>query len=105
MPEQGLYDVPYGLASANLTTGKVILCTTGADYHGMSIVAGTTANATVVIYDNASDTTGNRVDLVIVEQNHSVWIDRSVPVKAKNGLVSGISGEGAYGVLFYGPKG
>ena len=100
----GLFDVSYGLASASLTAGKTIVSTTGADYHGISIIAAG-ALVTVTIYDNASATTGNIMDIFVVKTNSDVWIDRYIPVKGKNGITIDVNGAGAKGAVFFGPKG
>lgn len=107
MAEQPRYfDVDYSVSSVALTaTGKKVVIASEADYHGLSMVAGTTAKAVITIYDNSSDTTGNLVDLVTVTAGGNVWIDRYKPVKAKNGLTISVVGVGATGVIFYGPKG
>ena len=99
-----MFDIEYGLASASLTAGKTIVTTTGADYHGISIIAGA-ALCTVTLYDNASATTGNIIDIFVVKTTSDVWIDRYIPVKAKNGLTINVSGAGAKGAVFFGPKG
>ena len=39
----GMFDVPYGVASADITTGLTIVATTGGNYHGASVVAGDTS--------------------------------------------------------------
>jgi hypothetical protein len=98
------FDAEYGLASASLTTGKTVVATTQASYHGISIVASAT-KATIWIYDHASDTSGNLVDLIHVETNKSAWIDRYIPVQARNGLTVKATGAGLEGAVFYGPKG
>lgn len=100
----GLFDVEYGLASASITAGMTIITTTSADYHGVSIVA-SAASCIVTIYDNASATTGNIVDIMKVGAEGDVWIDRYIPVKAKRGLTVDVNGAGAKGAVFYGPKG
>ena len=100
----GLFDVGYGLASASLTAGLNAVATTGADYHGISIVASAT-KCQVIIYDSASATSGNILDIFIVKTNSDVWIDRYIPVKAKNGITIDVGGAGAIGAVFYGPKG
>ena len=99
------FDVQYGLASAQLTTGKTIVTTTQAVYHGISVVAGTTARADVTIYDSISDSSGNVVDVFIVKSSGNVWIDRYIPVHAKKGLVVSITGVDAKGTIWFGPKG
>ena len=99
------YDMPYGLASAAVTTGFTIVATTGANYHGASIIAGDTIKATCTIYDNASTTSGNIVDVFTVAAGQNAWIDRYIPVVSKNGLVLCLTGTGSSGAMFYGPKG
>jgi len=100
----GLFDVEHGLASASLTAGLNVVATTGADYHGISVVA--SAAATIItIYDNASATSGSIVDIMKIAAGGDVWIDRYIPVKSKNGLTVDIDGAGAKGAIFYGPKG
>lgn len=101
----GNFDVPYGLASTALTAGSNIIATTAAYYHGITLVAGTTAQARVVIYDNASTTLGNLLDLFLVASNNNTWIDRYIPLQAKNGIVVSITGVGAQGAIFFAPKG
>ncbi len=98
------FDVSYSLASVALTSGETVVATTGADYHGIAIVASAT-KASVYVYDNASTASGTLVDRFVVAEEDSVWIDRSIPVKAKNGLVVKIVGAGADGTIFYNPKG
>lgn len=105
MARDRAFDVSYGLASASLTAGDTIVSTVGANYHGAAIIAGTTARATIIVYDSISATTGNIVDMFVVEGNDSIWIDRTIPVVAKVGLVIAIAGVGAKGAVFYGPKG
>lgn len=100
----GTFDVEYGLASASLTAGLNAVATTGADYHGISVIAGG-ALCTVTIYDSASATSGSIVDLFLIKTTSDVWIDRYIPIKAKLGLTVDVSGAGAKGAIFYGPKG
>lgn len=102
---RGYYDVPYGVSSAALTVGTTIVSTTGANYHGISVISGDTAKATTTIYDNASTLSGNLVDLFTTTQANNTWIDRYIPVVAKNGLTISLTGTGANGVIWYGPKG
>ncbi len=100
----GLFDVGYGLASASLTAGLNIIATTGADYHGIAVIAAG-ALTTVTIYDNASTTSGNIMDIFVVKTTSDVWIDRYIPVRGKNGITIDVNGAGAKGAVFYGPKG
>ena len=99
------FDVEYGIASAYLTVGTTVVATTAANYHGITVIAGSTTTARVVIYDNASTASGNRVDMFLVGADSNKWIDRYIPVKASKGLVVSITGTGAEGTVFYGPKG
>lgn len=101
---QKYFDTPYGLASAALTDGKTIIATTGAGYHGMSIVAGATSTGKVFVYDSISASTGSVIDLVLVATGAGSWIDRYIPVQAKNGLVVSATGT-IDGAIFYSPKG
>ena len=101
----GMFDVPYGVASADITTGLTIVATTGGYYHGASIIAGATAKATIKIYDNASTTSGNRLDMFVVATDGDVWIDKYIPVIAKRGICIEATGVGMSGVIFFVPKG
>ena len=103
--QHGMFDVPYGLASADITTGLTIVATTGGYYHGASAIAGATAKATIKVYDNASTTSGNRLDMFVVSTDSDVWIDKYIPVIAKSGIVIEATGTGMDGVVFFVPKG
>ena len=99
------HDIDYGLASASIaTTGLVAIATTGADYHGIALIAGTVA-CTVIVYDSASATGGNIIDIIKVNPGGNAWNDRISPVKAKLGLTISKTGTGASGTVFYNPKG
>jgi len=102
--EQVHYDVAYGLSSARITAGDTIVSTVQANYHGISVIGVATDQVTITIYDNASTATGNIVDIFQVDTQKSVWIDRYIPIVAKNGIVVSMSGTGQ-GAVFYGPKG
>ncbi len=99
------YDVNYGIASVSVTTGNTIIATTESAYHGLAVIAGSTADAIITLYDNSAAYSGNKVDLVRVPQGADAWIDRFIPVVAKSGLAITITGTGAYGTVFYAPKG
>jgi len=103
--QSGMFDVPYGVASADITTGLTVVATTGGNYHGCSLIAGATAKATIYIYDNASTTSGNKLDMFVVKTGGDVWIDRFIPVIAKNGISVSLTGVGSEGVVFFSPKG
>ena len=103
--EKEFYDVDYGLASAAITsTGKIIASTTSVNYHGASLIAGTT-RVSVVVYDHASDTAGNIIDTFVVYEGDDYSKDKFIPIKAKKGLTLAVTGTGATGVVFFGPKG
>lgn len=99
------FDVSYGLASAAITsTGLIVIATTEADYHGIAFVTiGTTVTATV--YDHASDTSGNILDVIFIAANSGFNKEKFIPVKAKNGITVKVVGSAGIGTLFYGPKG
>lgn len=99
------FDVSYGLASVAITaTGLVVVATTGGDYHGLSFVAGTT-QCTLTIFDSASATAGNILDIMVVNPGGNVWNDRYKPIRAKKGITVSVVGTGGTGAIFYGPKG
>lgn len=103
--EQKFFDIPYGVASAGITTtAATVVATTEAYYHGMTLVASTT-NCTVYIYDNSAAASGNIVDVFRVFAGNNTWIDRFLPVRAKNGITVSVTGTGAVGAIFYSPKG
>lgn len=99
------FDIPYGLASIAITsTGVTIITTTGADYHGLRMIAGST-QVTFLAYDNASTASGNLLDVVRISPGGNSYDDRFNPVKAKSGIVVSVVGTGGTGVVFYTPKG
>lgn len=104
MIQQQEFNIPYGLASVNVTSGLTVVTTTGAYYHGMTVIASATRTF-VYVWDNASATTGNRLDLFAVKSTGDVWIDKYIPVVAKNGITVGVTGTGAVGTIYYSPKG
>jgi len=100
----GNFDVGYGLASAVLAVGTVAVATTGAFYHGLALVAGSTEDSIVTIYDSTA-AAGSIVDKVRIPQGRDVWIDRYIPVVAMIGLCVVVTGTGASGAIFFNPKG
>lgn len=103
--ERSYHDVPYGVSSVSITaTGLVAIATTGGNYHGIRMVAGT-AKVTVLVFDSASATGGNLLDVIQISPGGANYDDRFNPVVAKKGITLGITGTGATGVVFYGPKG
>lgn len=104
--KSGFFDAPYGIASASLTSGLNAIATTGGYYHGMLIKA-STGDCTAIVYDSASTTAGNYVDVVFVDfsAKESERSDLQNPVYVKNGITIGINEGGAIGVVFFAPKG
>ena len=101
----GHFDVQYSIASLSLTTAAtVVVASTGAYYHGLSILAGTAA-VTVTIYDNSSTALGNIIDIRTTTAGAVVVVDKQNPVYAKAGLVALLSGSIPTGTIFYSPKG
>lgn len=99
------FDVSYGLASATFSNGTLIVTTTGAAYHGYAIVC-TSAGAVFRVYDSTGTVAGNLLDLVNFAANVSTKDARFIPVQAKKGIVvSVVSGTGAVGSIYFGPKG
>ena len=103
--DPSLYDVDYGVTSVAITTtADVIVCTTGANYHGFKLITNT-AVCTVKVYDNASTTSGNLLDVALVGVTAGTNTFTWIPTKAKNGIVVNVSGTLATGIVFFGPKG
>lgn len=101
----GYHDIPYGIASASITsTGLVAVATTGGDYHGIRCIAGTTS-ITIIVFDGASTTAGNILDVVKVSPGGQHYNDNFNPVVARKGITLGIVGTGGTGVVFFNPKG
>ncbi len=99
------YDIPYGVASIAVTaTGITIVATTESYFHGFSMIANT-VDTRVVIYDNASGSSGNILDAQMVLSGLSVDADKVNPIRAKNGIVITVTGTEAVGAVFYSPKG
>ena len=98
-------DVEYGVASAAITsTGLIVVATTGAKYHGISMIAKST-QVSIIVYDNATGTSGNLLDTMIIRMGGDRQGERTIPVIAKNGITLGVTGSQGEGVVFYGPKG
>jgi len=103
--ENKYFDKSYGLPSVALTSSPVVVCTTGGYYHGIAFIAGSTSSSEIIIYDNASTASGEIIDTLLVDTGKNVWIDRYIPVVAKNGIYVTITGTGFKGALYYSPKG
>lgn len=99
------YDVGYAVVSVSLTsTGLVAIATTGAFYHGISMVADTT-KMSIVLYDSISATAGNIIDVISINAGGQIMADKFNPTVARKGITAGIVGTGGKGVVFFGPKG
>jgi len=99
------FDVDYGVASVAVTAaGLLTVCTTGASYHGIRIVASAT-QLTILVFDSASATSGNLLDVVRVSPGGNAYNDQFKPVVAKHGITVGVTGGLGKGVVFFSPKG
>lgn len=99
------YDVGYGLASAAITNGNVVVATTAAVYHGYVVVA-TSAGGLFKVFDSTGTTTGNLIDVILFAANVSTQSRNFQPVQAKKGLVvQVVTGTGITGSIFFVPKG
>ena len=98
------FNVDYGLASAAVTTGSVAITTTEAAYHGIEIVAGTTAVAVITVYDSLG-AGGNILEKLEVRAKDARLNERFRPVVARKGIFIVATGTGMAGTIFYGPKG
>ena len=105
MPEKPSYfDVSYAIPSNRLTVGLNVVATATADYIGIAISASAAA-AKVLVYDNASGTTGAFLDVVLVAATDCQRPDRMFVVRAKNGITVDVQGAGVVATVFYTPKG
>ena len=99
------FNVDYGVPSVAVTVGSVAIATTEAAYHGIEIVAGDTTKAVVTIYDSAGGASGSILERINVQAQDSRLRERIRPIIAKVGIYVVITGTGASGSVFYGPKG
>lgn len=101
----GHFDVAYGVASVAITAaGLLAVCTTGASYHGIRMIASAT-QLTILVFDNANATSGNMLDVIRVSPGGNAYNDQFNPVLAKKGITIGVAGGLGKGVVFYSPKG
>ena len=99
------FDISYGISSIGITTtGVTVVTTTGGNYHGIAMMAGTTKTS-VFVYDASAGTTGNIVDVILVVASGTGWSDKYIPVFVKKGLTVSVTGTGAKGVVYFSPKG
>lgn len=100
------FDAPYGVSTVAITTsGFAIVSTIKSFYHGLKYINTSTDPITVTVYDNASTTSGNILDLVYVTATAGVDAERFYPVVAKSGIVIAIVGTANKGVVFFAPGG
>lgn len=99
-------DVGYGISGLALTAaGKITVATTGGAYHGISYICSTTNAVKIFVFDSPSNTTGNILDTILIQQGGDRQGERTIPVIAKYGITLGVTGTGGTGTVFYGPKG
>lgn len=99
------FDVGYGLASAAVTNGTVVVSTTAAVYHGYVIVA-SSAGGLFKVFDSTGTTTGNLIDVILFGATVSTQSRNFQPVQARKGLVvQVVTGTGIVGSIFFVPKG
>jgi len=99
------FDVAYGLASAAVTNGSIVVSTTACAYHGF-VVQCSSAGGHLKIFDSTGTTTGNLIDIVLFGATVSTRDIRFHPVQARKGLVvQVITGTGIQGSIFFVPKG
>lgn len=100
------FNVKYGKASVSLTgTSAVIIATTQAAFHGMSIICASTEPCTVFVYDSTGSASGNIVGMISLPSSTSTQYDLNTPTIAKFGLVAVKTGTSSKASIFYGPKG
>ena len=98
------FDVDYGIPSPIMSADGVVAVVTGsANYHGFTLIAGTSI-ATAVIYDSVSTSAGNVIDIIqvgVTQMSQS----RDIRVRARLGISVSMTGTDMQGVIFYSPQG
>jgi hypothetical protein len=103
--EPSMYDIAYGVVSVAITnTGITVVATTEANYHGFKLITNT-AVTTVKVWDSKAASTGNLLDVALLGVTLGTSTYTWIPTKAKVGIVVSVTGTGATGIVFYGPKG
>ena len=98
------YDVDYGVPSAIMTTDGVVAIVTGsANYHGITLIGGTTL-AKAIIYDSANTAAGNVIDIVQAGIT-AMATSRDITVRADLGISVSLTGTAMECVIFYAPQG
>jgi hypothetical protein len=100
------FDSAYGVSSVSITAaGLLAVSSTKVAYFGISLLASTTNQVSILVYDSINATTGNLLDVILVQQGKDRQGERTIPIMAKNGITIGVTGTGGRGVIFYGPRG
>jgi len=104
--ETRYFDSNYGVSSVSITAaGLLAVSTTKVAYYGISLLASTTNAVKIFVFDAVSATTGNLLDVILVQQGKDRQGERAIPIMTKNGITVGITGTGGTGVVFFGPRG
>ena len=99
------FDAGYGIISISITTtGATVVATTAGYYHGVAMVAGTAA-VTTFVYDASVATSGNIVDAIYITVTGSARSEKYIPVVCRKGITISVTGTGANGAIFFGPRG
>jgi hypothetical protein len=100
------FDIPYGISTVAITTGGfVVISSKKAFYHGIVYVNTATSPVTITVWDNATTTAGNILDLIRISATTGAKNEKFFPVVAKAGIVVSVSGTANQGMVFYAPKG
>lgn len=100
------FNVKYGKSSIALTgTSSLVITTTQAAFHGMSIITTSGESCIVKVYDSTGSASGNLVGLMSLPSNTGTQWDLNTPTMARYGLVAIKTGTASQVTIFYGPKG
>lgn len=104
--QPSFFNVKYGKASTSLVgTAALIVATTQAAFHGMSIITTSGEDCTVIVYDSTGSASGNEVGLFYLPAGTGTQWDLNTPTIAKLGLVAKKTGTSNKCTIFFGPKG
>jgi len=85
-------------ASAAIIAGPALLV-------GFSLVTNGAADATLILYDNATTNSGTELGKAIVlAASMNFNLAYNIPVRALNGIYLALSGAGATAIVFYTPR-
>lgn len=100
------FDIPYGISTVSISTGGfMVISAKKAFYHGLKYINTSTTPVTITVWDNATTTAGNILDLIRISATTGGGDEKFFPVIAKNGIVVSVSGTANNGTVFYAPKG